>query len=121
MWRASSFFSISKEPQFDRGAIQEMRIRTGSACEVPWARSEIAATSPIDHDRISHMYPSREASPGPDDSEFCGPAATVRFSAKLGMGRAFFVGKASLIPGGRGGAKLAIPRPPTVGHGAGAT
>ena len=40
MCRASSFFSMSSDAQFDNGAIQDTRILTGSAFAAPCARSE---------------------------------------------------------------------------------
>src|SRR5215813_1258223 len=59
MWRAICFFSMSNDAQFESGAIQDTRIFTGSAFDAPCARSEIAATSPIDQDRTSHICPSQ--------------------------------------------------------------
>src|SRR5215470_2799135 len=58
MCRAISFFSMSNDAQLESGAIQDTRILTGSALDAPCARSEIAATSPINQDRTSHMCPS---------------------------------------------------------------
>src|SRR5215471_6715629 len=58
MCRAISFFSKSNDAQFESGAIQDTRILTGSAFDAPCARSEIAATSPINQDRTSHICPS---------------------------------------------------------------
>src|SRR5262245_3024495 len=58
MCRAISFFSMSNDAQFESGAIQDTRILTGSAFDAPWAKSEIAATSPIDQDRTSRICPS---------------------------------------------------------------
>src|SRR5215471_556750 len=55
MCRAISFFSKSNDAQFESGAIQDTRILTGSAFDAPCARSEIAATSPINQDRTSHI------------------------------------------------------------------
>src|SRR5215470_19129271 len=58
MCRAISFFSMSNDAQFESGAIQDTRILTGSAFDAPCARSEIAATSPINQDRTSHICAS---------------------------------------------------------------
>jgi hypothetical protein len=57
MCRAISFFSISNDAQFESGAIQDTRILTGSAFDVPCAKSEIAATSPINQDLINRICP----------------------------------------------------------------
>jgi hypothetical protein len=57
MCRAISFFSKSNDAQFESGAIQDTRILTGSAFDAPCARSEIAATSPINQDRTNHICP----------------------------------------------------------------
>src|SRR5262249_1983858 len=59
MCRAISFFWMSKDAQFESGAIQDTRILTGSAFDPPCARSEIVATSPINQDRTNHICPSR--------------------------------------------------------------
>src|SRR5262245_58535894 len=58
MCRAISFFSMSNDAQFESGAIQDTRILTGSAFDAPCARTEIAATSPINEDRTSHICAS---------------------------------------------------------------
>src|SRR5216683_2894250 len=57
MCRASSFFSMSNDAQFESGAIQDTRILTGSAFDAPCARSEIAATIPINQDRTNRICP----------------------------------------------------------------
>src|SRR3954451_8133793 len=81
---------MSSDAQLDKGAIQETRILTGSACEAPCARSKIAASATA-HVRICRMSPSVPSlggmlmsfsdRPQPDD---CGvqerPAREVRNS-----------------------------------------
>src|SRR5215813_2830905 len=85
-WRASSFFSKSNDAQFESGAIQDTRILTGSAFDAPCARSEIAASSPINQDRTSHVCPTHAGPAETYDSDFCGQAATatiaIVFSAR---------------------------------------
>jgi hypothetical protein len=46
---------MSNDAQFESGAIQDTRILTGSAFDAPCARSEIAATSPINQDRTNRI------------------------------------------------------------------
>jgi hypothetical protein len=48
---------MSNDAQFESGAIQDTRILTGSAFDAPCARSEIAATIPIDQDRTNLIGP----------------------------------------------------------------
>src|SRR5262245_10892106 len=55
MCRAISFFSMSNDAEFESGEITDTRILTGSAFDAPRARSEIAATSPNNQDRTSHI------------------------------------------------------------------
>src|SRR5262249_19649732 len=83
MCRAISFFSKSNDAQFESGAIQDTRILTGSAFDAPCARSEIAATSPINQDRTSPICPSHAGPAETYHSDFFGNAATATTAVML--------------------------------------